>query len=202
MAYTPTTGSRDFLAALRRVMEKAWWGKDNGAAQAPLALNNESILALNAAGTGTVPLIGADGNNNVYVPDNSGQVRFLANGASKTIVDGSATSLFDVACAAGARASGVVLYNVFASDGTDYQSMTGMATYSAVNKAGTLTLAVGYATGNDAKAVSSGTLTLSFTFVTGTNKGTFKLTPTGSLTETTYFIFYTVLPLAGTITIL
>ena len=119
----------------------------------------------------------------------------------KTIADGSATSLFDVSCASGTRCGGLIIATVEASDGTDHQSMTSLVTFAAVNKAGTLTLTITSDTANDAKAVSSGTLTLAWTFVTGTGKGTVKLQPTGSLTETTFTVTFIVLPAVGTITL-
>lgn len=142
--------------------------------------------------------------------DSSGNVLYKldANGrgaltpAGKTIVDGSATALFDVACAAGAMVGGTIHYVVRASDGADFQALSGIVTYSAVNKAGTLTLTITEVTANQAKAVSSGTLTLAWTFVTGTNKGTVKLQPTGSLTETTYDVSFSVTQTQGAITIL
>lgn len=122
--------------------------------------------------------------------------------SAKTIVDGSATSLFEVACTAGQMVGGVVHFLVRASDGTDHQAIAGMMAYTAVNKAGTVTADETYATANEAKAVSAGTLTLAFTAVAGTNKATIKLQPTGSLTETTYTIEYTVVPIRGEVTIL
>lgn len=135
--------------------------------------------------------------------DTAGVVRLVPNPTAKTIVDGSATSLFDVAVAAGGLSGGVIFYHVQVGDGTDLQSLVGMVTYSVVNKAATLTLTITEVSGNQAKAVSSGTLTLAWTFVTGTLKGTVKLQPTGSLTETTpYTVSYTVLPITGAITIL
>lgn len=134
--------------------------------------------------------------------DTAGVNRLVINPTPKTIVDGSATSLADVACAAGATVGGTLTYNVISSDGTDFQSLTGLVTYSAVNKAGTLTLTITEVAGNQAKAVSAGTLTLAWTFVTGASKGTIKLQPTGSLTETTYTVTYTILPLSGAVTIL
>lgn len=214
MAVIASTGKeRNWVAALRRVMDSAWYGTTNNAEQVPLALNNENILAVNAAGTGTVALIKANASDIPELPagtilnagtfnDTNGLNRFVPNSTSKTIVDGSATSLFDVACASGARCGGSFFYTIEVGDGTDHQAMTGMATYSAVNKAGTLTLTITSAAANDAKAVSSGTLTVSFTFVTGTSKGTVKIQPTGSLTETTYKIWYTAFPIVGPITIL
>lgn len=122
----------------------------------------------------------------------------------KTIVDGSATSLFDVAVASGAISGGWAFYLVEASDGTDFQAMSGLITYSSVNKAGTVTsTAPGYATGNDCKSVSSGTLTLAWTHVAGTLKSTVKLQPTGSLTETTpYRVTLMIFPARGAVTLL
>lgn len=128
--------------------------------------------------------------------------RMIFNKTAKTIVDGAATSLFEVAIAAGAAASGTIDFSVFASDGTDHQVISGIATYSGVNKAGTITRTVTYATANEAKAVSAGTITLAFTATDDTNKMTVKLQPTGSLTETSYSVIYTVTPLRGTVTIL
>lgn len=139
---------------------------------------------------------------NPTINDSNGLTRVVYNPTAKTIVDGSATSLVDVACASGATCGGYLSYNVLASDGTDFQSLSGLVTYAAVNKAGTLTLTITEVSANQAKAVSSGTLTLAWTFVTGSSKGTIKLTPTGSLTETTYTVVYTIEPLRGAVTIL
>lgn len=121
----------------------------------------------------------------------------------KTIVDGSATSLFDLAVASGAISGGWAFYLVEASDGTDFQAMSGMITFSCVNKAGTVTAtAPGYATGNDCKSVSAGTLTLAWTSTAGTLKTTVKLQPTGSLTETTpYRVSLMIFPFRGAITL-
>ena len=134
--------------------------------------------------------------------DSAGVNRFIPNPTAKTIVDGSATSLFEVAVAAGASVGGVVHYHIFASDGTDHMGLTGVVTYAAVNKAATTTVTVTNTTAPEAKAVSTGTLTTSWTGVDSTNKITVKVQPTGSLTETTYNVTYTVYPLKGTVTIL
>jgi hypothetical protein len=190
---------------LSKLLLKALRGDANGVANTPLTVQAVSGQTGNMAefqnSTGTViTSVGTDGV--LAAKDTNGLQRLILNGAAKTIVDGSATSLADVACASGAQCAGIIFYHVFATDGTDYQAMAGMVSYSAVNKAGTLTLTITNATANDAKAVSSGTLTLAWTFVTGTSKGTIKLQPTGSLTETTYTVEYTVLPLKGAVTIL
>lgn len=141
-----------------------------------------------------------DGSGNVL--DADGDQRFVPNPTAKTIVDGSATTLFTVPIAVSSAVGGVIHFQVYASDGTDFQLITGIATYSSVNKAGTLTSTITYATANEAKAVSSGTLTLAFTMAEDTaNVVSIKLQPTGSLTETTYNVTYTVFPIRGDVTI-
>lgn len=165
-------------------------------------------INLASAATGSAPAITAVGDDaNIALQlstmtASAVQQRLLINGTPKTIVDGSATSLFDVAVASGAMSGGLCHFLIRASDGTDHQADAGMFSYSCVNKAGTVTATVTYVTGNEAKAVSAGTLTLAFTNVAGTLKSTVKLQPTGSLTETTYTIEYTVLPIRGAVTIL
>jgi hypothetical protein len=138
----------------------------------------------------------------VTLKDSSGVTKLLANPTAKTIADGAPTSLADVACAANTSAGGMLFYLVQDTDATDFQAMSGMVAYSMVNKAGTNTLTITDVVGNNAKAVSAGTITLAWTFVTGTGKGTIKLQPTGSLTETVYTVSYTVFPIVGVVTIL
>lgn len=143
----------------------------------------------------TTPIIGV-------LNDSASVNRLIANATAKTIVDGSATSLFEVPISAASYAAGMVNFAVFASDGTDHQVISGILTYSGENKAGTIVRAATYVAANEAKSVSSGTLTLAFTATDDTNKMTVKLQPTGSLTETTYTVVYTVVPLKGTVAIL
>lgn len=126
----------------------------------------------------------------------------IASSTPITIVDGSATSLFTALLPSNGRCGGAFFYTIEASDGTDYQAMTGMVTYAAVSKATVQTLTITSAAANDAKALSSGTLTVSFTIVAGTGLCTIKVTPTGSLTETTYTITLTVMPTVGAVTML
>lgn len=65
------TGNIDWLACVRRVWEWSLFGHDNLAPQIPLAKSNEYITALNAAGTGTVNLIKADGSDVVTLAANA-----------------------------------------------------------------------------------------------------------------------------------
>lgn len=108
---------------------------------------------------------------------------------AKTLTD-AATSLFEIALTAGAMTGGTIEFTIEASDGTDMQSLSNVCSYSAVNKAGTYTKAVTCDTANEAKSVSSGTLTASLAFLDSTNKVILQVTPAGSLTETTYRISY------------
>lgn len=128
--------------------------------------------------------------------------RAIFNATKKTIVDGSATALFEVPLASGGVAAGFMVFAVHATDGTDHQVIAGIATYSGENKAGTLVGVMTYDTANEAKSVSSGTLTLSFTDDDNSDAVRFLLQPTGSLTETGYTITYTLFPLIGTVSIL
>lgn len=136
--------------------------------------------------------------------DTGGTVRLIPNAAAKTIVDGSATALFSVACPALSGIGGAGFFLIRASDGTEFQADAGMFTYSAEAKTTTVVGTITYATANEAKAVSSGTLTLAFTAdVSVANVVTYKVQPTGSLTETTpYTIEYTLFPVRGVVTIL
>lgn len=66
--YTPT-GDRNFIAAMKRTVDKLWFGADVSArAQMPLALSGEPIISGNAALSGTVALIGSDAKDQVAFP--------------------------------------------------------------------------------------------------------------------------------------
>jgi hypothetical protein len=134
--------------------------------------------------------------------DSAGAQR-LVNATAKAIADGAATGLFTVACAPGDMSGGLVMWTVQNTDDTDFVAMSGITTYTAVNKAGTITADITYATANESKAASGGaTLTLSFTITDDGDFATFKVQPTGSLTETLHTITFTVVPLVGAVTLL
>ncbi|MEY2500577.1 MAG: hypothetical protein QOI07_911 [Verrucomicrobiota bacterium] len=122
-------------------------------------------------------------------------------GASITVAtNNTALSLFDIALPTLKGAAGTVTYRVFATDGTDVQTRSGIARYSAVNKAASYTSETAIL--NEAASVSAGTLTATVAFATGTNLITFQITPNTSLTPTTYYVEYTVQNLSeSTITV-
>lgn len=109
--------------------------------------------------------------------------RIYIKAATKTLTESSATGVIDIALTAGKVAGGRVLYTVEANDATDYQAVTGYCGFSVVNKGGTLTPVLSPIT--EATAVSAGTLTVTPTLATGTNKVTFSLNAVSSLTQTT-----------------
>lgn len=62
------TGDLGLWAFLKRMWSYCNYGSDSGAPNYPIVKNNESVLSVNAAGTGTVALIKADGSNVVTIP--------------------------------------------------------------------------------------------------------------------------------------
>lgn len=128
--------------------------------------------------------------------------RLVPNPTAKTITDTGATALFDVACASNTVASGSLFYSIFATDSTDFQCQNGLVQYAMVNKGGSFTTSIVEDSTAFASALSTGTLTRAWTIATATGKGTVSLQPTGSLTETTFNIMYTVVPNRGAVTIL
>lgn len=70
MAIIASTGKfRNKLETLWRVCDNAWFGRDvTGYEQAPAILNAEFITGVNAAGTGTVNLIGVNASDQIVLP--------------------------------------------------------------------------------------------------------------------------------------
>ena len=138
--------------------------------------NPDDALSLGAAGTRW---------RHVYVS------RGILGSSAKALTAGADTGFVEIAVASGERISGEVLYEVFASDATDHQTLAGSACFTAVSKAGAVTAAVS-GLGTPASALSSGTLTVSITALAGTGKITLRANAVSSLTETTLDIRYRV----------
>lgn len=146
----------------------------------------------------TYPQLGLSG----PIYDAAGINRVILVSSPKTIVDGSATALFRVACAPSSQVGGMAFYMVRATNNTDFQAMSGMIAYASVNKAASFTSTITDVTANNAKAVSSGTLTLAWTISTTAGVITVNLQPTGSLTEVPpYDVTLTIFPLIGVVTL-
>lgn len=94
MAIIASTGKlRNKIESLWRVCDAAWFGRDVSTfEQPPNLLNGESTLAVNAAGTGTVGLIGLSvGTNTVVAPNGltipAGQIFANLGTSTSTVTD-------------------------------------------------------------------------------------------------------------------
>jgi hypothetical protein len=115
---------------------------------------------------------------------------------TKTLTESSATGFVSVSVQSNQTTSGIVHWTIYATDGTDYQTRTGATYFAAVNKAGTVTCAVGDI-GTTVAGLSSGTLTNTMTCTAGTNKLTINANAASSLTQTTLLIRYQVEDVIG-----
>jgi len=118
--------------------------------------------------------------------------RYIANGLKKIITtNNTATSLFEVALPTLRGASGVVYIEVHVEDGTDVQELYQEVSFAVINKGGTYTKTVNAE--HSRTALSAGTLSATASFLDGTNKLTFQVTPNSSLTFSAarYWISYT-----------
>lgn len=123
------------------------------------------------------------------VTGNVTAAQYINGSSSKGLTESTDTAFLDIALGAGERVSGEVIYEVFASDSTDIQALTGTLRYVAVNKAGAITVTVAEV-GDQKTALSTGTLTASNTAVAGTGKITLRCNADSSLTQTSFQIRY------------
>jgi len=100
-----------------------------------------------------------------------------------TLTESTDTLVLNVGVASGSVAGGVFSYTIRADDGTDFQAIRGDVPWSAINKAGTVTVTLG--TPVEVTTTSTGTLTNTTTAVVNGNAIDFKLNAVSSLTQTT-----------------
>lgn len=109
--------------------------------------------------------------------------RIVALGKYTTLTESSATTFAQITLSSNTVSGGTVTVSIEANDGTNYQCRTMKATFSVVNKAGTLTMSLG--TPDEVVATSSGTLTCTLTLVdAGSGVMQFKANAVSSLTQT------------------
>lgn len=122
---------------------------------------------------------------------------------SKALTESADTTYCSVAIpqTAGSNSgSGEVIYEIYATDGTDTQSLSGRFKFAAVNKTGTLTIQV-EDDQNAAAACSAGTLTATLGAAAGTDLINLTCNAVSSLTQTTFVIRYRLdMPQPNTIT--
>lgn len=112
----------------------------------------------------------------------SAGVRQSIRAKQTTLTESTATSVVTIPVAASKIVGGRLTYTVSANDGTDFQSTTGEITFSAVDKAGTVTTAI--AASAETSAASAGTLSSTWTAVASTTNVILKCNAVSSLTQT------------------
>jgi len=115
---------------------------------------------------------------------NAYQTRRVDTAKPVALVEGSDTTVLNIALPSGKYFGATIAITVYATDGTDTQSITTIAVVDAVNKAGTITATV-TPTQNTA-AVSTGTLTATVTAAgIASTSVNIKINATSSLSQTT-----------------
>lgn len=113
------------------------------------------------------------------------QTGLLVGVHTVSVTPGSDVGFVDIPVAEDAAAAGSIEYDIEVTDGTDYQVLSGDIRWAAVNKTGTVSTADPEEKGDPMPAVcSSGTLTATFTAITGADKITLRVNVASSLTPT------------------
>jgi hypothetical protein len=138
------------------------------------------------------PLLGASGTTaQVYAN------REVLMHTKTGLTNNTAIAIAQLALPSASMGSAQICYTVEVSDGTDFQTETGMVSFASVNKAGTLTHGTPAKSGN-VQVVSAGTLAVTFTAVTNGSAVDLKATSNSSLTPTTHRISMSILNLSFT----
>jgi len=200
------TGSNQFVVGGSSYPSTDWYGGKGVTNATPTAytINGTGGSGTNIAGADVYIRGGAPTGNagagsvalSTYVTGSSGTTlsttsvrRLLINGTRKTLTDAS-TNLFEVALPTLKGCMGTIRFEIFATDATDVQVRSGIVHYNAVNKGGAYTTNIVVV--DEQVAASTGTLTATWGITGGTDKVTIDVTPSGSLTESTYYILYTI----------
>ena len=179
------------------------------ATSTPIRVDSTSGLVLvNGAGSGSTETTLVDTNtaqalSGKTLASADGIVKFQPVTGTKTVVSGAAYAAFTTQVPALGGCAGIVFWSSIYINATDIQVDTFHTTYAVVNKGGTLTLTHTYVSAEEAKAVSTGTLTFSAT-ATDSSGGlaTFNITPTSSITPSTLQLSFTIFPLIGAVIVL
>lgn len=122
------------------------------------------------------------------VADNAGSDRVDVTPAAvdttrgtKTLVEATATGMFEVAITAGQQATGILEFGVTTTDGTDFETYSARLTYVGHNKTGTVTAAISAAAVTSAIQSAGAGITVTFAAVAGANKFTIQATATTGL---------------------
>lgn len=111
----------------------------------------------------------------------------------KYLTDETVVGLFEVALGSNQTTGGTINYTIHATNGTEYQSHSGIMNWSAVSKGAVITSAFGHASvasGLEIDADSTGTLVDTPSIVNGTGKITISMSVNSSLTTPVIWIEY------------
>jgi trimeric autotransporter adhesin len=160
--------------------------------------NNAGADVILAGGKGTGTAAGGDVRLQTSVSIGSGSTpqtlgdRDMIRAQAKALTESSATSFARITTAAGEATGGQVDYTIIASDGTDHQARSGSVYFAGVNKATAVTAPAPTEIGTSLVAVSTGTLTVTWTAVNAANTFDLQANAVSSLTQTTLAIYYRV----------
>lgn len=115
--------------------------------------------------------------------------RYIVRGHRYNLTDSTDNSLFEIALPTLKGAGGRIGVTLFATNGTDVQTVHYQLTFAVVNKSGAYTSDIDQI--QVSSALSAGTLSATFNFLTGANKVTFRVNPASSLTTTIYYALLT-----------
>jgi len=111
-------------------------------------------------------------------------------GGEKSMTESTATTLVNITLGTGKYIGGTLVATTHADDATDYQATTEHLTFSAVNKAGTVTTTIQGTPSTSTTAASAGTLTTTWTSVANAASIDIKNSAVSSLTQTTLKVSY------------
>jgi len=119
--------------------------------------------------------------------------RHFYRGKAKAVTESSATTFVSISVPTTLTgAGGTINYCIHANDATDVQERCGEEDFAVVNKAGTVTCSTPNILGTEAVAVSTGTLTNTFTFVANGTSCDMKANAVSSLTQTVLDVRYAI----------
>lgn len=116
--------------------------------------------------------------------------RFQIYGGEKSLTESTATTVLNIALASGKYLGGCLTVTTCADDGTDFQSLSEVFSFSAINKGGTVTATIQGTPGSSTTAASAGTLTTTWTIAANGNSVDIKNNAVSSLTQTNLKVTY------------
>ncbi len=147
------------------------------------------LIMQGGVGTGTAPagrirFQGSGVATATGTTDNTLTDRFAIIGG-RNIVDNTNTNLFTINVPSGGMAGGQINWTARATDGTDFQTISGITTFSIVNKATVYTQSILTNASNTATAASTGTITATWAISATSPTATFRVAVDSSLLTTT-----------------